>query len=122
MEANAGKGPGRPLMKLRTKQVQMLIAGMVLVAWQGLAQSVYTPYSFITIAGNGYINGPFYDPYAVAVDGAGNCYVADTYNNMIRKIAPDATVTTLAGSTNAGSADGTGSAAEFDHPTGIASD
>jgi sugar lactone lactonase YvrE len=117
-----GKVPGIPFMKLQTKQMRGIIAGMVLLAGQGLAQSVYTPYSFITIAGNGSINGPFYDPYGVAVDGAGNCYVADTYNNMIRKIAPGAIVTTLAGSTNPGSADGTGSAAEFNLPTGIAAD
>ena len=39
----------------------------------------------------------FKQPSAVALDGAGNLYVADTGNHFIRKVAPDGTVTTLAG-------------------------
>ena len=64
----------------------------------------------------------FYSPYGVAVDGAGNVYVADTNNSMIRKITPAAAVTTLAGSVAYGSADGTGSAALFHSPSGAAVD
>ena len=53
-------------------------------------------------------------------DSAGNIYVADSNNATVRRIAPDGTVTTLAGSPGqAGSADGTGSAARFQTPTGI---
>ncbi|MGZ3765681.1 MAG: NHL repeat-containing protein [Mucilaginibacter sp.] len=61
-------------------------------------------------------------PEGVAVDGSGNVYVADNGNNLIRKITPDGTVSTLAGSGSAGSANGTGVAASFNSPFGIAVD
>ncbi|MCX6877979.1 MAG: cadherin-like domain-containing protein [Verrucomicrobia bacterium] len=62
-------------------------------------------------------------PYGVAVDSAGNVYVADTYNHTIRKVTAAGVVTTLAGSAgNPGSADGTGNAALFYYPTGVAVD
>ena len=84
-----------------------------------------------TLAGSGSIgavNGTgtsasFDHPTGVCLDGAGNLYVADDYNNMIRKIViSTAAVTTLAGSTTAGSGDGTGVGATFHNPTGIAYD
>jgi streptogramin lyase len=59
----------------------------------------------------------------VAVDSAGNVYVADTGNSTIRKVTPAGIVTTLAGLAGSlGSADGTGSAAQFSHPSGVAVD
>ena len=62
-------------------------------------------------------------PTSVAVDSAGNVYVADTTNQTIRKVTSAGVVTTLAGSAgNAGSADGTGSAARFSGPHGVAVD
>jgi sugar lactone lactonase YvrE len=65
----------------------------------------------------------FSAPGGVAVDGAGNVYVADFGNATIRKITPAGVVTTLAGSPGQfGSADGTGSAARFSQPDGIAVD
>ncbi|MFI5180852.1 MAG: hypothetical protein ACHQPI_05640 [Thermoanaerobaculia bacterium] len=65
----------------------------------------------------------FYNPGAVAVDGAGNVYVADTGNSTIRKIAPGGIVTTLAGlARSPGSVDGTGSSARFYDPSGVAVD
>ncbi|MCI1187805.1 hypothetical protein MON38_10270 [Hymenobacter sp. DH14] len=65
----------------------------------------------------------FYHPVGVAVDAAGNVYVADNGNHAIRKVAPDGTVTTLAGQArHHGGTDGPGSAARFLFPTGVAID
>jgi len=79
-------------------------------------------------AGNspGLVNGTgtaakFEGPSALAIDSNGNLYVAD--GNAIRKITtPGAVVTTLAGSTAAGSSNGTGTAASFNDPQGVAVD
>ncbi len=65
----------------------------------------------------------FNTPAGVAVDSAGNVYVSDTGNQLIRKISASGVVTTLAGSVGvAGSSDGTGSAAMFNLPAQIAVD
>src|SRR2546422_1043574 len=65
----------------------------------------------------------FNNPHGVATDSSGNVYVADWGNNTIRKITPAGVVTTLAGLAGSpGSADGTGSAARFYGPTGVATD
>lgn len=64
----------------------------------------------------------FYSPYSVAADTNGNVYVADRGNNMIRKITSAGVVTTLAGSTTSGSADGVGTLASFYAPSGVAVD
>ena len=65
----------------------------------------------------------FYSPSAIAVDGSGNLYIADQDNNLIRKISADGQVITLAGKYGVqGHADGTGSAATFYYPSGIAVD
>ncbi len=65
----------------------------------------------------------FKEPYGITYDGSGNLYVADMGNNEIRKIViSSAVVTTLAGSTTAGSANGTGTAARFNYPFGLTTD
>ena len=65
----------------------------------------------------------FNRPQGVAVDTTGTVYVADTGNNTIRQITPAGVVTTLAGLAGSfGSLDGTGSAARFGGPQGIALD
>jgi gliding motility-associated-like protein len=63
----------------------------------------------------------FNHPHSLAIDQAGNLYVADAWNNKIKKITSAAVVTTVAGST-AGFANGTTSAAKFDNPMGVCVD
>jgi DNA-binding beta-propeller fold protein YncE len=65
----------------------------------------------------------FNEPYAVALNAAGDIYVADFNNNTIRMIAPGGVVTTFAGSAGAaGSDDGSGATARFWGPRGVATD
>ena len=88
-----------------------------------------------TLAGSGnrdHADGPataarFALPAGVAVDAAGNVYVADTHNHRIRKIAlaegeSDRVVSTIAGGSTSGSADGAGTSARFYYPTDVALD
>lgn len=80
-----------------------------------------------TIAGSGnsgLADGPgavaaFNFPASLAIDEAGYIYVADAYNNAIRKVDQEGNVTTIAGSGNFGSSDGTGNQASFRTPSGI---
>lgn len=83
-----------------------------------------------TLAGNGTegdadgngLAASFKWPYGVAVYGDGSVFVADTGNNKIRKISPSGEVSTIAGSGQLGSSDGTGPEASFHGPRGIAVD
>jgi sugar lactone lactonase YvrE len=64
----------------------------------------------------------FAEPFGVAVNRAGKLFVADV-DDVIRKISPAGVVTTFAGTAGAfGRADGTGAAAQLDHPDGVAVD
>jgi sugar lactone lactonase YvrE len=64
----------------------------------------------------------FNKPSGVAVDGSGNLFVCDRSNHLIRKITSAGVVTTFAGSGSSGNSNGTGTAATFANPTGIAID
>ena len=88
-----------------------------------------------TLAGTGSIgatNGPgatasFHSPFGIAIDALGNLYVADMFNNMIRKITPAGVVTKIAGAANGsyynyGDVDGIGLAAQFSFPYGLGTD
>src|SRR6266550_6501837 len=64
----------------------------------------------------------FADPFGIAITDDGVIYVADAGDgNRIRKLAPDGSVTTLAGTVEA-FADGSGSQAAFNTPSGLAVD
>jgi len=85
--------------------------------------------TFAGLAGNsGSVDGTgstarFSGPEGVAVDPAGNVYVADPGNHTIRKITPAGITTTIAGvAGNSGAADGPGSAARLNFPQGVATD
>jgi hypothetical protein len=81
-----------------------------------------------TFAGSGSagsVNGTgtsasFRKPHDIAIDQSGNVYVADHDNHLIRKITSAGVVSTFAGSGSAGSANGTGTSASFNSPSGIA--
>jgi len=84
-----------------------------------------------TFAGSstaGYLDGAgsvarFSDPSAIAIDSAGNLYVMDTGNNLIRLIAPSGQVSTLAGTPGVyGWSNGAGTSATFDAVLGLAVD
>jgi len=82
-----------------------------------------------TLAGlggtHGAVNGigseaRFRRPNGIVVDPAGDVYVADSGNHVIRRITPAGVVSTFAGTFgNIGSADATGAAASFDNPFGL---
>ena len=64
------------------------------------------------------------DPTGVAVDGAGNLYIADQYNHRIRRVDSTGTITTIAGTGERGFSGDGGPAtqAQLDDPTGVAVD
>ena len=64
----------------------------------------------------------FDGPIGVAVDRSGNLFIADAYNDSIRKITIDGAVTTIAGTGSPGFGDGPPTVAAFDTPSGVAVD
>jgi sugar lactone lactonase YvrE len=83
-----------------------------------------------TLAGSrtaGYLDGPgveaqFSDIYGLTVDAEGYLYVTDSGNNRVRMITPSGVVTTLAGTGDRGTNNGTGVTATFFGPRGITMD
>jgi len=70
------------------------------------------------------ISAQLYSPYGVAVDSSGNIYIADSFNNRIRRVAPSGIITTVAG-TGVGGFSGDGApaiSAQLYSPYGVAVD
>ncbi len=68
-------------------------------------------------------NASFSSPIGVATDSTGNVYVADSGNNIIRKVTPTGEVTTIAGlAGESGETDGIAGSARFSTPYSIATD
>jgi sugar lactone lactonase YvrE len=98
-------------------------------------QVAFTPGTMATVAGNGTLGysgdgGPatsaeLYGPGVVAVDAPGNLYIADLYDNRIRKVAAGTgTISTVAGNGTPGYSgdDGAATSAELNYPSGVAAD
>lgn len=97
-------------------------------------------YTITTIAGNGYSSQAPYGGYSgdggmatlaelnypadIVIDKNGNLYIADTYNNRIRKVDVSGIITTIAGNGSRGYSGDGGAAmvAELNSPTGVAVD
>lgn len=91
----------------------------------------YVPSKVITTISGGIASGhldgqgtaaSFLLPKGITIDAAGNLYIADTENHLIRKMTPAGLVSTLAGSGIEGNANGNGKEASFIKPTGICID
>ena len=107
------------------------LAGAAAVATLAIGAPAWAaPGDVSTLAGSGSAGSvnatgaaaSFNSPYGVAVDGAGNVYVADRGNHLIRRMSSAGVVSTLAGSGSVGSVDGTGAGASFNSHYEVAVD
>jgi len=122
-------------MKLHhTKQSLLIVSLLLAMACFFMActkKNIVTNTSYNTTGGNGSTGidtnkadttASFNAPTALTLDAAGNIYVADYGNNLIRKITPAGVVSTVAGNGTQGALNGQGVASSFNGPTGLAVD
>ncbi|MDB5095745.1 MAG: repeat containing protein [Cyanobacteria bacterium RYN_339] len=126
-------GPGASAAFANPNGVALGIDGTLYVTeWEGCRVRKITKDGVVsTLAGSknwpndhhGYIEGAnarFDNPKGVAVDTAGNVYVADWSNHAVRQITPAGVTTTYAGTGTAGDTDGPAATALFTNPAGVA--
>jgi sugar lactone lactonase YvrE len=117
-------------MKLKTMNklyFRIIIAGLVNLFFISAnhAQNFVTTYA--GTGSPGFVNGDtsiasFNKPFGICIDQEGNLYLADAYNNCIRKISTDGMVSTYAGNGIAGYLDGPATEAKFNQPINICLD
>ena len=106
------------IRKITPDGVVTTLAGQVLSDGNLTGEAQATP----SIDGQG-TAATFDFPHGLALDAAGNLLVADTGNNLIRKVSPDGIVSTVAGLTLVrGHADGSTATATLFHPTALTVD
>jgi sugar lactone lactonase YvrE len=113
------------MLRIRTYPAAVIV--LLFLAAPVLSQNIIT-----TVAGGGTFSGEgvpatqaaLQGPTRVALDAAGNLYIADTTNNRVRKVAPNGVITTFAGAGAPGDAGDGGPAtrALLNLPTGVAVD
>jgi len=102
----------------------------VTVDGQTIVGPVFT-YDYIglvsTLIGDKNVNGQptlgaLDDPWGITVDAGGNLYVCNKQSDLIDKITPAGSASVVAGTGSPGAMNGTGTAASFNNPTGLAID
>ena len=114
----------------RLRSVLAARVALTLMAAITLPNAIFAQESVRTLAGSPQIPGAvnatgtqarFNDPAGVVVAADGTIFVADSQNHVIRRIATNGLVTTLAGLlAQSGTNDASGTAARFDSPSGLA--
>ena len=104
---NGDGGPASSASVCSTTGLAVDAIGNVYITEQLRIRKITTDGVIHTIAGNGELgyggdNGPatsaaLNNPLGIAVDAAGNVFIADTTNNRIRQVTPDGMISTKAG-------------------------
>ena len=112
----------------RLRPILLALGTVLLTPWAGAAQE----FTIATFAGTGTagfagdsgtaIQARLANPTGVAVDGAGNLYIADSHNDRIRRVDPSGTIVTFAGGGNALGDGGPALEAQLDFPADLAVD
>lgn len=104
-------------------------AGIITTVAGGALGAAASPGGFGSPAGYSGDGGPataaqLNTPFGVAVDGAGNIFIADYNNERVRKVSPDGTITTVAGngSTGFNGFSGAATSLSLDAPSAVATD
>ena len=132
------EGDGGPASEARFIQLDGLVVGPddAIYVSDSLAHRVrrIVDGSIETVAGTGEgayagdggpgIEAALYWPTALELDADGNLYIADTFNHVVRRLAPDGTISTVVGTGAEGFAGdgGPASAASLSEPFGLALD